>query len=325
MEPHPKGAPPPGAPEIERSASVLDVSVVRGLDPAALRTVLPGFLASFVADPERAARNRERVGPLVAAWDDETCRSVVTLLSTLGQEHRLYPAHPACRALARAWNRDVVLDPVVEGAEHLAEARRRGPTLVVCNHLSYFDTTATDAILAWGGFAEEADRIVAAAGPKVYEDLFRLVAAASLHTLPVPQSSSFAHTARIPARELARKANESLESAAALLVEGYVLLLYPEGSRSRTGRLGPFLRGTWRYLSCVPDLAVVPMAIHGTEAVMAVGDPKLRPAPVGLKVGAARVVGRDGPPRAVLESLHGDLACLLPEQLRPAPDDPATA
>jgi hypothetical protein len=96
--------------------------------------------------------------------------------------------------------------------EHLDRATRLGPTLPVGNHLSYFDASSTDALVAWSGRTDLADRIVAAAGPKVYEDLFRLVAASCLNTLPVPQSTSFAHTAKLAPRELARK---GLEVAAA--------------------------------------------------------------------------------------------------------------
>lgn len=309
----------------EESASGVDVSVLTALGPAELRTVLPGFLASFVADPERAARNRARVVELVAAWSDDACRGVLDALASLGVEHRVYPADPTCRALSRDWTRDVVLDPLLEGAGHLAAAVARGPTLVVCNHLSYIDTTATDAILAWHGHADLADRLVAAAGPKVYQDLFRRLAAACLNTLPVPQSTSLSHTAKLGYKELARKAHESLDSTRAALEQGHVLLLYPEGSRTRSGHLGPFLKGTHRYLSCLDDLTVVPMAIAGTHEVMPIGDPKLHPAPVALRIGAPLAVGADGSARELLEQAHAAVAALLPPDLRPPAGAPATA
>ena len=42
---------------------------------------------------------------------------------------------------------NVLLGREVSGLEHLDAAIEAGPTLVLCNHLSYFDTQATDAAL----------------------------------------------------------------------------------------------------------------------------------------------------------------------------------
>lgn len=296
----------------------IDRASIANLPPDALRSVLPAYLSQFVADPEAAARNRARVAAEIGAWPDETCREVVQRIATVGDDHRMYPAVPACRALSRVWTRDVVLDPTLEGVEHLRAAAAGGPTVLLCNHLSYFDTTATDAILAWAGHADLADRVVAAAGPKVYQHLFRLLAATCLNTLPVPQSTSLAHTEKLPPRELARRAIESVESAKRLLEGGQVLLMYPEGSRSRTGQLGPFLRGVQRYLSCTDPLWVVPAAIIGTERVMPVSDARLHPGPVAVRFAEpiAAEPGASGA-REALAQAHRAVQRLLPLHLRP--------
>lgn len=296
----------------------IDLSVLAGLSPQNLRAVLPGFLSGFVADPVAAVANRVRIGAIVGGWTDETCGTVLAGLSALGHpEHHLYGVVGPCGTLAREWSRDVVLDPELSGVEHLRAAMARGPTLILGNHLSYFDTTATDAVLAWAGHADLADRIVVAAGPKVYQDLFRVVAAACLNTLPVPQSTSFAHTEKLSPRELARRATESFQAAHDVMRAGYALVLYPEGSRSRTGHLGPFLKGVHRYLSCIEGLSVVPMAIAGTERVMPIGQSKLHPGPVALRFGPPNVVGIDGSARTILETTRHAVAELLPAALRP--------
>lgn len=307
------------------SRSGIDHSFLATLGPDELKLLLPGFLAGFVDDADAAARSRALTTEAMAAWSPETCRSVVQHLGAIGAEHHLYAAHPAGRTLSRVWARSVILSPTVSGAEHLAAAAAAGPTLLVCNHTSYFDTTATDAALAWSGHEALADRVVALAGPKVYADLFRRVAAGCLNTLPVPQSTTLGHTEKLAPRELARKAHESLESAAALLREGWILLLYPEGSRTRTGRLGPFLRGTHRYLGCVDGQRVVPMAIVGSDSVMPVADPKLHPGPVHLSFAPALRVGVDGTAREVLDAAHAAIEAMLPETARPEPGTPRCA
>jgi 1-acyl-sn-glycerol-3-phosphate acyltransferase len=143
--------------------------------------------------------------------------------------------------------------------------------------------------------------------------------------LPVPQSTSFAHTEKLSPRELARKATESFQAAHDVMCGGYSLLLYPEGSRSRTGHLGPFLKGVHRYLSCVEGLSVVPMAIAGTERVMPIDQSKLHPGHVALRFGPSLVVGTDGSSREILETARRAVAELLPEPLRPLAGTDATA
>ncbi|MCB9688928.1 MAG: 1-acyl-sn-glycerol-3-phosphate acyltransferase [Alphaproteobacteria bacterium] len=307
------------------SVSPIDLSSLTGLPPAQLRELLPGFLAAFIADPAASRANRARVGQVVGAWSDQTCLEVLELLGTIGADHRLYTAHPACRELSRVWSTDVVLDPTVQGAEHLEGALERGPTLIACNHLSYFDTTATDAALAYRGHAALADRLVAAAGPKVYLDPFRRVAASGLNTLPVPQSTSFAHTEKLSPRELARKAHESVEATRDLVQRGFCLVLYPEGSRSRTGHLGPFLRGVHRYFGCVEPLSIVPTAIVGTDRIMPVSDPRLHPGTVGLSFAPPVVVGEAGTAREVLEIVREAIVSMLPADHQPLPGPSLTA
>jgi 1-acyl-sn-glycerol-3-phosphate acyltransferase len=302
--------------------SGLDLSA---LPPSALREVLPSFLASFIQGPASAA-NAERVRTLVATWSDETCAGVLTSLGAQEAGHGVLLANPACRELARVWSRDVVLTPTLSGVEHLQKAVDAGPTVVLGNHLSYFDTSATDCTLAWAGHADLADRLVAAAGPKVYEDPFRRIAAACLHTLPVPQSTSLSHTQKIPVRELARQAKASLDGAVAAAAEGKVLLLYPEGSRSRTGRLGSFLRGV--HLALAEEVWVVPCAIVGTDAIMPIESTQstqIFPGQVSLAFGAPLRVGPDGPSRTVLEATFHSVAALLPQSLQPTAETPALA
>jgi 1-acyl-sn-glycerol-3-phosphate acyltransferase len=304
---------------------VSDALDLEGLAPESFRAVLPGFLAAYISEPSAAQANEARVRALVAGWSDTTTREVMRQLSRLEPGTGVLKAHPACRELERVWSMDVVLQPELVGIEHLRQAMAAGPTVVLGNHLAYFDASALDCTLAWAGHADLADRLVAAAGPKVYQDTFRRIAAVCLNTLPVPQSGSLAHTAKIPARELARQALASLSGARDAAATGHALLLYPEGSRTRTGHLGSFLRGVHRYLGIAEGVAVVPSAITGTERIMPLDARRLTPGPVRVAFGPPLRVGPDGTTKEVLEQSFHAVAALLPDGFRPLADTPALA
>lgn len=303
----------------------MDPSALASLSPADLRALLPRFLSGFIVDEGAARQNAERVQAFVSDWDDPTCARVAHLLATIGEEQRVYPADPACRLLARVWSQDVILQPRLEGVDHLREAMQSGPAVVLCNHLSYFDSTAIDAILAWEGHEDLADRLMSAAGPKVYQALFRRVAASCLNTLPVPQSTTFSHTEPLSPRELARRAITSLRLAQKGAEDGLVLLIYPEGSRSRSGRMGSFLKAVRRYLEIADPLFVVPAAICGTHRIMPVDDERMHPTHASLHFGPAVRVGGDLDARNALAEAHAAIGRLLPEDHRPDPEAPPVA
>ncbi len=296
----------------------MDFAVLRALHPAAFRDLLPGLLSSFIVEPAASARNRERITALTSEWTDEVAAEVLAVLSTLGSEYRLYTANPACRTLSREWARDAFPSATVEGVAHFREATDAGPTVLVGNHLSFVDTSAVDAVLAWNGHADLGDRIVAIAGPKVYTELFRRIAAACLNTLPVVQSSAIAHAEALAPREIARRALQSLDAASAACRQGFAPLIYAEGSRSRTGRLGPFLKATHRYLDLAEPVSVVPVAVIGTERAMPIGEERIHPGPIGVRFGPPLPLGI--PPRERLRFAHEALAALLPPDYRPAAD-----
>lgn len=289
----------------------MDLEALASLQPEHLRVLLPGYLAGHIDDPTRSKQNLARMTARVATWDDATCEALMQHLAVLGDEYRLYDPHPAVRALSRDWMRDVVVETDIEGVEHLSTG---APTVIIANHLSYVDSTAIDCALSWQGHEALADRIVSVAGPKVYQDTFRRIATSCLSTLPVPQSSSVAENAEISPRELARRAVRAIRAAKAALLAGRLLLIFAEGSRSRTGRLGSFLTGVHRYLE-VPGARVVPLAIVGTRDMMPVGHDRLRPSRLSLTFGSPVAVG--DPARETLDRVHEHLTALLPMEQRP--------
>jgi 1-acyl-sn-glycerol-3-phosphate acyltransferase len=73
----------------------------------------------------------------------------------------------------------------------------------------------------------------------------------------------------------------ALAQAAARLAEGLAVVIYPEGTRSRDGRLLPFRRGGFR-LALETGAAIVPVSISGAERVLPPG--RLWPAPGTIRV-----------------------------------------
>lgn len=286
--------------------------VLDALPATQLRPLVPPFLAERLEGDITPAAIEE----LVADWTDDDFLTLHAHMRALGKGHTIANAHPACRRLARAYMRFVFTELQVAGVDHLRRAMDGGKTVLVTNHLSYIDALAMDSALAWSGNADLADRIVYLAGPKVYAELFRLMAAASINNLPVPQSSTFEHTEPIPPREMARRVRASLDASQEALDEGRSILLYPEGSRSRDGRMGPFLQATRRYVGKADHL--VPAAVVGTETAMPMDTTVLHRTRLSLII-APPIDLKTTSAREALELAHTAIQDLLPEHLKPDP------
>ena len=202
-------------------------------------------------------------------------------------------------------------DSSVQGLEHLQQAAALGPVLLLGNHRSYVDTQLTDLLIARQDPAL-ADRLLAVAGPKVYADTFRRIAAIGLNTLKTAQSISVASEQALSSgREVARIAAQTVRQAEERMLAGDAVLLYAEGTRSRDGRLGPFLRGASCYAR-LPGLRVLPVALQGSEQVYPIDSPVLHPARVRLSIAPAFLaegLDRD----ALLQRAHEELRRLLGE------------
>ena len=66
--------------------------------------------------------------------------------------------------------------------------------------------------------------------------------------------------------------------------ENLSLGLYPEGTRSRTGALGEFRRGTF-VLAIETQEPIIPVAIQGSRSILTPGSPRIRAGLVSLRVG----------------------------------------
>jgi 1-acyl-sn-glycerol-3-phosphate acyltransferase len=76
----------------------------------------------------------------------------------------------------------------------------------------------------------------------------------------------------------------AIDRAAAALGEGASFMIYPEGTRSRTGDLLPFKKGGF-IMAIKGQAPVVPVAIDGARDAMKKGSPIIRPVTVRLRFG----------------------------------------
>lgn len=80
------------------------------------------------------------------------------------------------------------------------------------------------------------------------------------------------------------KAIQSMREAAQLIKHGKNVLSFPEGTRSKTGRIGLFKRGSF-VMAKEGGVPVVPVGVQGTDKILASGKWMIHPGRVHLTVG----------------------------------------
>jgi 1-acyl-sn-glycerol-3-phosphate acyltransferase len=159
----------------------------------------------------------------------------------------------------------LIAGPRVTGAEHLARLER--PFLVCPNHSSHLDSSALRLAL---GPRYRQRLAIAAASDYFWRSRRRAFLAGWLGGFPFSRDG--------------RGGLESLKAVEALLARGWSVLIYPEGTRSRTGEMATFKPGVG-FVAVRTGRPVLPVRIVGSWSAFPPGARRPRHSPVEVRFG----------------------------------------
>jgi long-chain acyl-CoA synthetase len=175
----------------------------------------------------------------------------------------------------------------VIGRENLPKA---GPFILAPNHLSLADAPALMAVLPW------------AIGRRTF-----FLGAIEFFNGPV--SSRMGKLVQVIPVDMETRLHGALQLCAYVLRRGKVLCVFPEGSRSRDGRIKEFKKGVG-IVAKELNVPIVPVAIRGTYEVLPSGKAFPRPAPVDVAFGKPiEPGGRDY--ESIVAALYTDVVGLI--------------
>lgn len=242
-----------------------------------------------------------RVRSLLFALSGLICTfGSMALLAFMATVACLFARDPqsAWQAFARLWARFSLacsgIQVALEDEERLRAMLARGPAVLVCNHESTLDVPV---LLGW------------------VPGRFAFLSKAEVFSLPL-----VGWCARmlgcIPLRRGDRAdAARALTHAEAAIREGRTVLIFPEGTRSRDGRVAHFKRGAL-VLAQRTGAPLITIAIDGSWALMPKGALVARPGSLALKAG--RLVLAPEPTaalEALAEALRGEVQRLADRPL----------
>ena len=183
-----------------------------------------------------------------------------------------------------------VFRPWVKGLENVP---RTGPVIIVCNHLSFVDSIFLPLVIdRQMAFLAKSDYFTGRGLKGFVVRLFM----ESAGQLPIDRSGGKASEA-------------SLNAGLAVLADGKVLAIYPEGTRSPDGRMFRGRTGVARMI-LEAQVPVIPAAVVDTEKVMPLGSKFPSVHRVGVVVGKpldfSRFKGMEGD-RFVLRSITDEI------------------
>jgi 1-acyl-sn-glycerol-3-phosphate acyltransferase len=130
------------------------------------------------------------------------------------------------------------------------------PVILIANHTSQLDTPTIGMLH---------DRLIFMVNDRVIHSKFfgKAIQKLGYHSADLPYE-------------------ENLESLAQKIKEGYSIVIFPEGTRSRTAEIGRFHKGAF-YLSEQLKVDILPVLVHGNTDVLPKNDNVLKPGPLTIQ------------------------------------------
>jgi 1-acyl-sn-glycerol-3-phosphate acyltransferase len=278
---------------------------------------LVGAILEFLADQDLLAQHDVRAA-LEREIRSAGPQALLALKDRLVADNGwgFYPPDPLARRIHH-----LLADSFLGVGSELRGARvlptlAAAPVVIVANHLSYADANVIEVLLQRSGGGEMAGRLTALAGPKVFTSRIRRFSSLCFGTIKVPQSAEVASDeAVLDARDVARAARQAIGVARERLRTGDALLLFGEGTRSRTGKMQSMLPAVARYLD-EPGTWILPAGLAGPESMFPVDGSGLRPARLVVQLGqpirAGALIERTSRDRRLMMDTVGLAVAALP-------------
>lgn len=167
----------------------------------------------------------------------------------------------------------------VSGIENLEIVRqnlkKHKSVVLLVNHLSHADHPTLSTAMRKNGFADLAERLTFVAGMRLKDEFIAKIFNNAYARILVSTPTSAPQTEE-ESRESQRINLKGFFEASRLLNEGNLLVIYPEGTRSREGKLLKAIPAVARYLEN-PNIGIIlPVGIQGTGDLLPVGKKRLR-------------------------------------------------
>lgn len=196
--------------------------------------------------------------------------------------------------------------PRIVGKENLNGVH--GPLLIVCNHITYVDIGFILAALPGRlrhrvAVAMLGERLRAMRHPPLTNGIFSrwldrldyVLVMALFNVFPLPQQTGF--------RRAFAFAGESAD-------RGYSVVVFPEGRRTKTGKMSPFRAGIG-LLAKRLNLPVLPIRIDGLFELKQAGRRMARPGEVRVTIGPPIQIDRAAEPESIARELESRVKSLF--------------
>ena len=197
--------------------------------------------------------------------------------------------------------RPLVLIVIGLNIRHHGRTPLKGPAIVVSNHNSHLDTLVLMTLLPWPMLRQL--RPVAAKDYFLRNRVLAWFALNIMHIIPLE-------------REIIDRHQDPLAACSEALLNGEILILFPEGSRGDPEQMGTLKTGIAHLAKRNPEVPIIPIFLHGLGKALPKGEAILVPFFCDVFIGES--IRWSGDRTSFMTSLEQGIKILAEEGYRPA-------